>query len=178
MILRSKSAAFSSGELPTKRPSWRRGIVLLVIVGSYWLCALWLLIRVSPISVDGSGATATLYWGESTPDASLREFEEDAAVRRRFLRPYWIAASIVTLIGCGLALWVTRCRRRCIVASIGSFSLLLVAGAVSDLGIALRLWTGPAMSFGFSYALPFLEVFVPLSLLAGLACTIARRLGI
>jgi hypothetical protein len=56
------------------------------------------------------------------------------------------------------------------------FSLLLV-GAISDAGTALRIWRGPMMYGAFSTVWPFLKVLAPMSLLAGVLALVGDRLN-
>jgi hypothetical protein len=147
-------------------------------IAAYWLCALWLLLLVSPISFDGGGPVVTFYWGSHPPTPTLTEYNRTFGARLPFLYTYWVAASAITLVGCVLATWLVRpwgSRGSLFLASSSATLLsLLVLGALSDAGIALHLWRGPAMYGGISYTLPFLKVLIPMSLLAG-ALNVARN---
>lgn len=150
---------------------FKRLFYWLVAITSYWFCALWLLLRVFAISDDGYGPSASFYWRNHPP-----------STYPRLLYSYWIAASIITLLGCGLTTWLTRIwkPRRSHLFLVSSattlFSLLLI-GAISDVGIAHNIWRGPSMYAGFSYLWPFLEVLVPISLLAGFLALARNRLN-
>jgi hypothetical protein len=159
----------------TRRFYW----VALVTV--YWFCALWLLFFVSPISVDGGGPTPTFYWGFHRPAPTLEEYHRSILTRLLFLYPYWVGASIITSLGCGLTTWIVRLwspRRPplFLLSSAATLLSLLLVGAVSDLGNAVHLWRGPAMYGGIEYTLPFLEEMVPMSLLAGVLALARDRL--
>jgi hypothetical protein len=142
------------------------------IVIAYWLCGLWLLFAVAPISVDGGGPTATFYWGKHPPTPAITEYEDNLSVRLWFLVPYYCAATLMTCIACGLARWLVRLwqpRRSYIflVATVTTLVSLLAAGGISDIGTSLHFWRGPRMYSGVSYMWPFLEILIPMSLLAG-----------
>ena len=147
----------------------------------YWLCALWLLISISPISFDGAGPTATFYQGSHRLNPTLTEYGDSRNIRLQFLYSYWLAASIITLIGLGSASLLLRLLKpsplsRLFIASASAtlLSLLGVAG-ICDIAVARRVWSGPTMYAGFSHSLPFLEIIVPMSLLAGLLALVGDR---
>lgn len=156
-----------------------RCLYWLAVIAAYWFFALWLLYRAFPVFVDSSGAVASFHWGRYPLAVGLTTYQRSIAARLMFLYPYWIAASLVTSVGCGLATWAFRHWRRSrsrvfLVSSATTlFSLLLAAGA-SDAGASLHIWRGPTMYGGVACALPFLKVMVPASLLAG-ALAIARE---
>lgn len=161
---------------------FRRRLYWPVVITAYWLCALWLLFLVSPVSVDGSGPGATFYWGTDPPAPTLAEYDRSLGARLPFLYPYWVAASIISIVGCGLTPWLVRLwrprrSRLFLVSSATTLCSLLLVGAVSDVGTALHNWRGPAMFAGVSYLLPFLKVLVPMSLLAGLLALARDRLS-
>ena len=161
-----------SGHEFSPRP-WRRRLYWAVAITVYWLCALWLLISVFPISFDGSGPTATFFWGSHPPTPTLADYDRNISIRLLFLYPYWFGASIVTILGGGLTTWLLRLGRPrrsllFLVSSATTLFLFLMVGAISDAGIALHTWRGPTMYGGVSYVLPFLKVMVPMSLLAGI----------
>jgi|SRR5208283_1047209 hypothetical protein len=147
----------------------------LVLITAYWLCALWLLFRVFPMSADGGGASPTFYRGTHAPTPTLEHSN-----RLPFLCPYWCAAFIITLAGCAVIPWLVRLRRPrrpyvVLVVSAATLVSLLLVGAGSDIGVALHIWLGPTMYAGPSYVWPFLKVMVPMSLLAGVLA-LARSL--
>lgn len=152
-----------------------------VVIPAYWLCALWLLFKVSPISVDGSGPGATFYWGNNHPSPTLAEYDRSIGAHLPFLYPYWIAASIITFLGCGLTTWLVRLWRPrrshlFLVSSATTLASLLLVGAMSDVGIACHIWMGPTM-FGDLYSLvTFLKILVPVSLLSGILALARNRL--
>ena len=56
----------------------RKRIGCWIAVGvAYYLCALAVMIKSFPVTVDGMGVTATLYWGDHYPMATLQEFDQD-----------------------------------------------------------------------------------------------------
>jgi hypothetical protein len=152
----------------------------MTAISAYWLFALWLLVLVSPVSVDGSGPTVTFFSGIHPPTPTLQEYRQSIGTRLQFLYPYWIAASLITLLGCGLTPWLLRRWRPkpshvFLVSSAFTLFSLLTAGAISDVGIALHIWRGPTMYGGISYVMPFLKFMVPMSLFAGLLAFTRNR---
>src|SRR5258705_6809348 len=83
-----------------------RWVYWLIAVTAYWFCARWLLYRVFRIFIDGGGAMATFYWGDHDLGANLADYIQNRGTRLRFLYPYWIAASVITFVGCGLTTWL------------------------------------------------------------------------
>ena len=162
----------------------RHRVYWLSVIIAYWLCGLWLLFRISPISVDGSGPTPTWYWESPTvrpPAPTLFEYEQNRSVRLQFLYPYWGATSIVTICAClivpGLVRWWRPRRSRLFLASAATtLGLLLLAAAISDIGNVLRLWRGPSVYAGVSYFWPFFKFAGPMSLLAGIAARIRNSM--
>jgi len=159
---------------------FRRVLFWLVVIICYWYCARWLLFRAFPIYVDGGGPSSTLYWGHHrTP--SLAEWDGSVRTQMLLLYPYWIAASIITFLGCGLTTWLVRRwrlgrSRLFLVSSAATLASLLLVEAISDAGSALHIWRGPAMYLGIEMALAFLEVMVPMSLLSGILALALERL--
>jgi hypothetical protein len=152
-----------------------------VLVIAYWFCALGIIYDVSPISEDGSGPTPTFYWGNHRPEPSVAEYYGNVGTRLQFLYPYWVAASLITFLFCGPTTWVVRLwkpmrSRLFLVTSAVALFWLLLAAAVSDLGIAFHVWRGPVMYEDVSYALPFLKIMVPISLFAGVLALARDRL--
>ena len=128
----------------------------LVVIAAYWFCALWFLFRISPISVDGGGPSATFYWGNHPLSPTLAEYDGSTRLRLPFLYPCLCAASIITFFGCGLTTWLVRLGRPrrshlFLVASAATLCLLLLVGGISDIGIACHIWRGPTMYRGISY---------------------------
>jgi hypothetical protein len=144
----------------------------LAVVALYWLCAFWLLFWISPIDFDGSGPTATFFESGRHLTPTLAESSNNRSIRLQFLYPYWIAASIITLVGCGLGLqlaskWKLRPLLSFLAAALMTLISLLIGGAVSDACIDHRIYSGPGMYLDFSHAWPFLKVVMPMSVLAG-----------
>jgi hypothetical protein len=162
----------------------RRSLYWLAGVPLYWLSSLWLLFRVSPISVDNFGPSATFYWGKwgaDYPTPTLIEYEQNLGARLPFLYPYWTAAFIITFVGCVLTpwllrAWIPRQGKLFLKASIITLVILLLLGGLSDLGIAHHFWIGPLMYENFTYLWPFLKEIVPMSLCAGGLLVIRDRL--
>src|SRR5262245_26232195 len=111
----------------------------LTIIAGYWLCALWVIFKVSPISVDNLGPSATFYWGCYPPSPTLREYEASIASRLPFLYPYWGAATIITFCGCGLApllvrLWKPARSHLFLTSPAVTLASLLLVLTLSDIG--------------------------------------------
>jgi len=161
-------------------------VLWFVAVPLYWWCALRLLFWLSPVMWDGSGPSATFYWsyGEKpSPSPTAQEYDQNLGIRREFLYPYWVGASIITFVGCCLTPWTIRPRgarssRPILVAATMTLFLLLMVGALSDLGTAFHIWTGPRI-YNDTRALLFVlfKVMLPMSLLAGVLTLTARRLN-
>ena len=141
---------------------------------AYWASALWLLQHTFRISVDGSGLVASFFWGRTPPVATAADYLHNSTTRAAFLYPYYIAASIITLVGCGLAirmarLWRPTRWRLFFVPSCTALCCLLSIGALSDLVVALNIWSGPRMYNSLLSMMALLEVVIPLSFLSGLS---------
>jgi hypothetical protein len=152
-----------------------------IIVGVYWLCARWLVYRIFPIFVDSAGVIAPFSWAKHLTAVSLAEYSERTATRLVLLLPYWIAASIITLVGCGIAMWICRISNvsrfgLVLISSAGTLCSLLLVGAISDAGTAFHLWRGPSVYARFACIWPFLRVMLPMSLLSGLVAAVLARL--
>jgi hypothetical protein len=88
---------------------------------------------------------------------------------------------VITVVGCGLPVWLGHARGRsysslALRASATTLVPLLISGAVSDLGIAFGLRRGPRMYDVFYNLVAFLSVFLPMSLLAGLLAILRAKL--
>jgi hypothetical protein len=156
----------------------KRCLYWLAAIAAYWFFALWLLYRAFPVFVDSGGAVASFHWGRYPLAVGLTAYQRSIAARLMFLYPYWIAASLMTSVGCGLAAWAVRHWRRSrsrafLVSSAATLFSLLLAAGLSDAGTSLHVWRGPTMYGGVACALPFLRVMAPVSLLAG-ALAVAR----
>ncbi len=147
-----------------------------VAITAYWLCALWVLFWVTPVSIAGSGPSLTLYWGgypPHHPSPTLAEYDRNTNIRFKFLYPYLIIATILTFLGCGFAIWFARPgspghSHLFLVSCAATLFSLLLLSALSDVGVALHIWWGPMMYTDKYHALPFLKIIVPMSLFAGL----------
>jgi hypothetical protein len=149
----------------------------MVVIPVYWLCAFWLLIAVFRITADGSGPSPSFYWGHHPPAPTLSEYHQNLDIRLRFLYPYWIAATIITVLACGAVGQVGRALRRSgSWLFLGSFAvclaLLLLAQGISDVGTSLHFWRASMMYMSLSSVLWGLKVFVPLALLAGIIAVV------
>lgn len=139
----------------------------------YWYVAYQLLYHVSPISFDGSGPTASLYWSNDIPAPTLREYDTNRALRLQFLIPYFVAATVLTLQSCGMAAFLLGERqpkvRRVPLASAGiSFLMMMASAASSDAGSRMGFWHAPLMFVDVLSVLTVLEVIMPLSCLAAI----------
>jgi len=144
-----------------------------MIVGVYFLVALWLLFRVSPISEDGYGAMPTFHWGSHVLSPKARELEQNGSIRFQFSYPYWIAASYLTLLGCGISRWATRLwwKRTSglfLATCATNFLLVITSAVISDVGVTLHFWLGPRMLSSVYYPWPFEQVLILTSLLSGI----------
>lgn len=143
----------------------------LIVVPLYFLFAFLLLTMVSPISVDGGGPSPTFYWGARAPHPTLTEYRRDRSIRMRFLSPYFLAAFVLTGLGCGLSMPVYRSlKSKTSFPWIGSFltilAFILAASLASDLGTILTLWKGPILVSSFASIASTLKVAVPMSAVA------------
>ncbi|MGA8437918.1 MAG: hypothetical protein WB762_10930 [Candidatus Sulfotelmatobacter sp.] len=153
----------------------------LIAIPVYWLCAFWLLASVFRITADGSGPTATFYWGDQPPTPTLPEYYENLGIRLRFLYPYWIAAAVITELACGVTarvvfLLLPKSRRVFLASFVTCLLLLLLAQAISDIGTTLHLWRASMMYISFFSIFWGLKAFIPLSLLAGCLALARSRL--
>ena len=124
--------------------AWFRALAWLLLVMTFWYCSLRVFEKACLISVDDGGPTTSFYWGEHSPMPTLGQYQDDESYWFRFMVPYWIAAAIVTLLGCAAAVYSVRRLRSPVAGSIGvTVLLLLVAAAISDGGGAAGLWHGP-----------------------------------
>jgi hypothetical protein len=164
----------------------RLALFWIVSVVIFWFCALWLLFRLSPISFDGSGPMPTFYWG-LFPSPTLAEYARSRSIRLLFLYPYWVAASMTTFFGCGLAaslvqMWRRARARPFLYSAAMTLLSLFVIATVSDMGVAYGVWRGPVMiwwkgSMALRSALVLLfKVLLPMSLLSGFVACGQRRL--
>ena len=91
-------------------PSLIRRHLWFIALPLYWLLALGLLFDASPISWDGSGQDATFYWGRRPHSPTLAEWNANPELRLQFYVPYFVVACFVTLVGVGLATFLSRRR--------------------------------------------------------------------
>jgi hypothetical protein len=94
--------------------------------------------------------------------------------------PYWVAASGITLLGCGLTAWLLRLWRPMrsylfLAASMTTLLSPLLVFAVSDLGTAVRIWRGSVVFGEFPGLTLCLKVLVPMSLFAGVLTAARNR---
>ena len=134
------------------------------MIPAYWYCAYRLLGHMSPASVDGGGAMATLYWGRNCyygldwPRANLSEIYQIGRLPNRFMYPYWIAAALVTVLG-GCAACLRRPARTML-------AMLMVVAAASDAGDAFHLWRSARFLFDTRSVIVLLfEFMIPMALL-------------
>jgi hypothetical protein len=151
---------------------FKRPLFWLVAIAAYWYCARWFLFHAFRIWVDGGGPGASFYWGHPL-SPTLAEWDGNVRIQILLLYPYWIATSIITFLGCGLTTWLIRLwnprhSRLFLASSATTLVSLLLVEAISDAGTALHVWHGPAMYVGTEMAWAFLQVMIPMSLLAGL----------
>jgi hypothetical protein len=159
---------------------FRRLFFWLVVIAAYWFCARWFLFHAFPIYVDLGGPSATFYWGHHFAP-TLAAWDGDERTRLLILYPYLLATSMITFLGCGLTTWLVRLwrprrSRLFLFSSATALISLLLVEAMSDAATALHLWRGPTMYSGIEMALAFLEVMVPMSLLAGMLAVARDRL--
>src|SRR4051812_15412609 len=88
---------------------WYRLIILPL-----FCCAVFYLLRVSsPVFWDGGGPMPSFFWGESALAPTPAEYYRNPDFyEREFRQPYWIAASIVTLLACGITRITVRSTAR------------------------------------------------------------------
>jgi hypothetical protein len=174
-IVQSSSALFDH---MTRVKPWKYWVGAAIV---YWLFALKLLQHVFRIFADDGGLVASFYWGHRLLVASLVEYSHDMNTRLRFYCPYWIAATMITLVGCGLTFCVSaslqsKPSRRFIASSATTLAALLLVCAISDLGTTVNAWRGPRMYNSLQNLAIFLEVLMPVSLLSGVLALIEARL--
>jgi len=151
-------------------PLLKSWLFWLTAAGVFWIFALGLLHSVFPIYDDGYGRVATFYWGSRpTSDSQL-------------LRPYWVAASVVTFLGCGATAWSVLRRKPWRLgpfqfSAATTFLALLLVGAIADSGVALHFWRGPMFYGAFDSVFAFLRVLVPMSIIAGMLAVARDRLN-
>jgi hypothetical protein len=140
---------------------WLRWLYWLAVIPAYWYCAFRLLGHMSPVLVDGGGPTATFWWGEHSPTPTRAEYASDPRFETQFMRPYWIAAALVTALG----YWAARLRR----PGRTMLAMLLVVAAASDAGDAFRLWRSERFLFDpRSIIVLLFEFMIPMALLTWL----------
>ena len=154
----------------------RRLMYWCFVVPLYAIIVYYLLRYVSPVMLDGSGPMPSFYWSRPVPAPDVKEYYS----RRSYYDfdytvPYLVAASLITIIGCGIGPLVTR-RVRWLSShpfmgsSIATLAILLVAALVSDTGDLIKLWSGPLMlvhSFQTDSLVALVKLLLPPVLLSG-----------
>lgn len=152
-----------------------------VTVPIYWLCALCLLTWVAPVLFDGGGPTPSFFWSHNLPHPNLMEYEQSFKIRMQYQIPYWIAASILTLLGCCvttcLAKWKLPKHPRLLPSSFAAQLLFLVAAVICDVATSHRAWMGPLFFGSLNNLFVLLKVTIPMSLLAGILQDARRRVA-
>ena len=160
---------------------YRHRLCWLALITTYWFFALWLLFSVFPIYVDSGGPSASLSWRDQSTAPTMAEYHHSKGIRLLFLYPYWITASVITLLGCGLTsslvrFWRPRSSHLFLLSSATALVLLLLVAAISDIGSAAHLWRGPMMYVAVTSFLAGLKVVIPMSILSGFVLFIRDRL--
>jgi hypothetical protein len=140
-------------------------------VAFYWSCAIWLLFHAFVVTDDGYGREISFYWGIHAPSS----YPEIAYA-------YLVAASILTLLGCG-TIWLLRRVRTgplqtLLLACAATFFVFCLAVGVSDAGTTYHIWTGPTAlrtdRTPASYP-KYMYVIVRISLLSGLLALMLKK---
>jgi hypothetical protein len=157
-----------------------RRLYWLIVVPIYFAAVVFLLWRAYPVFVDTGGPVPGFWWGESPPLPNFGEYiRHQHDYNWIYLRPYIVAAIILTAFGCWIApLLVRRMRVLSSRPFLGSAAVTLLLAVfallVSDLGVLLRLWFGP-VALLHRYENPlwgvihFSKMLMPACLLSGLA---------
>lgn len=149
-----------------------RKLYWFLVVPLYCYAAFHFLWSWGPPFGDGEGIQATFHWGRNLPSASWRDYYGDWHVRFRFVVQYWVAATIITLLGCGVTGSVVRrfalLSSHPFTASAGVALLLMVlAPAVSDSGRAWGLFQTGYFCCSVDTIRLLLFVALPMSVLSG-----------
>jgi hypothetical protein len=149
----------------------KRSAFRLAVVVAFWYFARWLLFTSFPVYVDGAGPIPSFYWGHRPPAPTLAEWNTNFHAQARVLCSYWIAASVITLLGCVAAWlvrhWLTRPLQLFVATSTATLISLLLVEALSAVGNAAHIWRGPTMYSDIHMAFIFLKLLIPVSLFAG-----------
>jgi len=88
---------------PTKRT-----LCWVLAVPIYWLCVLRFLTWAAPVIFDGSGPSPSFFWRHNLPHSNVVQYEQSFYIPMQYQLPYWIAASIITFLGCGVTTWLVK----------------------------------------------------------------------
>jgi len=138
---------------------------------AFWALATWLLWRAWPVSLDGAGPVATLYWGPSAGSPTLAEYTQDWRVRRSFVIPYAGLAALYTLL---CLLWARKSRSTAVWTVASAFALLLGLSLVIGAGGRAGLWPFgllPQDLWGWAF---LLRGVIALALLTGVVRLVLR----
>lgn len=163
----------------------RRKFWWCVILLIYWAVVVHFLRSASPVYIDGGGPEPSFYWGRRPPMPDLGEYNRwERYFNFLYSLPYYVAAFIITLLGCGVAPLLGRrwapLKGGFLRRAAATLALLLVAAMLSDAGVLLRIWYGPVFLL-HKYYDPFTiwalaKVFVPATVLSGLIAVGEHRL--
>lgn len=150
----------------------KRIVFWVAAVIAYWACALSLFMVLRPIHWynDGYGPEAAFYyWGQRAPNTYPQ-----------YMYAYWIVASIITLLGCGLTtillqIWKPRKWQPFLVSAMATFISSTIVVIVSNTGTKYGIWFGPLELMTPRSVLAFLMLMVPMSLLAGVLVFVRER---
>jgi len=127
----------------------------------------------------------SFYWSKSRPPTpGFGEYYKNRRYYDRlFSLPYYTAAVVITVLGCGIAPWIARRwarqRNRLFFISAGATLVLMcIASLVLDVGEVPGWWVGPRiLLIEWRYSNPWvlLKLFVPPCILSG-AVAVALKL--
>ena len=148
----------------------------ILVAPLYLYLAVLALQHCSPVFADGSGPVPSFYWGHHVPAPTWTDYRlHEAAFRRQFALPYWIAGALAcalsSLVG-SLAARKDCSLRACFLRAAGLCVLLVVcSAAVSDVGISMKWWEGPrfySYSTNLFHLALLLKLFGMLALMTGI----------
>jgi len=129
-----------------------------------WALATWLLWWAWPVSVDGAGPEATLYWGASASAPTLAEYSQDWRARLSFVIPYAGLAALYTPI---CLLWARKSRSAAGWTAVSALALLLGLSLVIGAGGRAGLWPFGLLPQDLWGLTLLLRGVIPLALLTG-----------